>query len=223
MPGPTRTRNEEALVLLRGDILSGRLVPGQKLAFAELCTRYSVSVGVIREALSRLVEQDLVRAAPQQGFFVTAISRTDLLHLTEARCEIEPIALRHAITDGDILWESEVLAAHHRLANAPLVTSDAPDRLSEEWAERHSVFHETLLLGCENPRLRAIAGQLRASAELYRRWSFPMDHEQHRDIAGEHASIVDAILARDADLAVKRLVEHISTTTALLLESGAVE
>ncbi|GGF30939.1 GntR family transcriptional regulator [Subtercola lobariae] len=222
MVSPSKTRNEEALAHLRADILNGRLIPGQKLAFADLCARYAVSVGVIREALSRLVEQDLVRSAPQQGFFVAAISRADLVYLTEARCEIEPIALRHAIAEGDIVWESEVVAAHHRLANASLVAPDAPDRLSEEWAERHSTFHETLLLGCENPRLRAIATELRASAELYRRWSFPLDHEQNRDIAGEHAAIVDAILARDPDLAARLLVEHISLTTELLLESEAI-
>ena len=88
------TRNGEALIRLRADILAGRVIPGQKLAFADLCSRYGVSVGVIREALSRLVEQGLVSSTPQQGFSVAAISRTDLHHLTEARCEIESLALR---------------------------------------------------------------------------------------------------------------------------------
>lgn len=223
MASNAKTLNEVAFGRLRGDILSGRLVPGQKLAFADLCERYGVSVGVIREALSRLVEQELVRSAPQQGYFVTTISREDLLHLTEARCEIESLVLERAIAEGDVEWESLILAAHHRLSNAPLTSPDDPGRLSEDWAERHAEFHSTLLLGCGNPRLRGIAAQLRDSAELYRRWSVPFDHENRRDIAGEHAAIVDAILARDAPLATARLAEHISTTTRLLLEAGIVE
>ncbi|RFA06636.1 hypothetical protein B7R21_19220 [Subtercola boreus] len=218
-----KTRNEVAFARLRGDILSGRLIPGQKLAFAELCESYGVSVGVIREALSRLVEQGLVHSAPQQGFFVTTISGPDLVYLTQARCEIESLVLAHAIAEGNVEWESLVLASHHRLVNAPLVSPEDPERLSEEWVERHSDFHQTLLLGCENPRLRGIAGQLRDSAELYRRWSVPFDHEGDRDIAGEHALIVEAVLKRDTALATQRLVEHISKTTSLLLESGVVE
>lgn len=217
----TKTRQEAAYDGIRSDILSGRLVPGQKLPFAELCANYSVSVGVVREALSRLVEQGLVAAAPQQGFSVTSISETDLVNLTLARREIETLTLRHAMRVGDVAWESEVMAAHHRLANQPLVDVEDPARLSEEWAEAHSAFHETLLMGCENPRLTAIATQLRASAELYRRWSVPMAHGHSRDIPGEHKALVDAVLARDEELAVQLLDAHIATTTRILLDTSS--
>lgn len=219
-PVSARTRNEEVYFRLRADILAGRFRPSQKLAFAELCERYGVSVGVIREALTRVAEQELVHNAPQQGFYVSTISPSDLQELSQARCDIESLTLRYAIREGDVAWESEVLAAHHRLANTPLVTVEDPERLSEEWAKNHSIFHETLLRGCSNARLRGIATQLRASAELYRRWSVPLGHERNRDIAGEHKAIADAVLRRDADLAVKLLVDHISTTTNLLLDSG---
>jgi DNA-binding GntR family transcriptional regulator len=212
---PPKTRTEEAFRRLRSDILGGSLRPGQKLPFVELASTYNASVGVLREALSRLLEQGLVKSAPQQGFFVTPISRTDLEQLTEARCEIESLTLRHSIAEGGVYWESEVLAAHHRLASAPMYTDDRPIRLSEEWAEAHRVFHETLLLGCRNERLLSIATSLRASAELYRQWSAPLD--QTRDIKGEHQGITDAVLARDPDLATQRLCQHISLTSELLL------
>lgn len=223
MTPPSTTRQEQAYQALRGDILAGRVHPGQKLPFAELCDTYGVSVGVIREALSRLVEQGLVQTAPQQGFFVTPISREDLVHLTVARREIESLTLRHAIAEGDLQWEGEVLATHHRLASTPQLAPDDPDRLNDEWAEIHSRFHETLLLGCENPRLTAIATQLRASAELYRRWSLPFSAERERDIAGEHKALADAVVARDTERAVELLAAHIQLTTDLLLESEWAE
>ncbi len=218
-----KTRHEAVFSRLRSDILTGRLQPGSKLPFSELCEHYEVSVGVLREALSRLLEQGLVRSAPQQGYFVTAISRSDLVHLTNARREIETLTLRRAIADGDTTWESEVLAAHHRLAQCPMTATDDPDRISEEWAALHRVFHETLLIGCGNPWLTDIASDLRASAELYRRWSVPQGHEHARDIAGEHRAIMEATITRDAELASVLLERHISLTTELLLESGLVE
>ena len=60
----SETRAERIYVSLRSDILTGRLLPGQRLPFAELGTRYATSVGVLREALSRLVEQGLVQSEP---------------------------------------------------------------------------------------------------------------------------------------------------------------
>lgn len=218
-----KTRHEAVFSRLRSDILTGKLQPGSKLPFSSLCEHYDASVGVIREALSRLLEQGLVRSAPQQGYFVTAISRNDLVGLTTARREIETLTLRLAIADGDTTWESEVLAAHHRLAQCPVTDDDDPDRISEEWATLHRVFHETLLVGCGNPWLIDIAADLRASAELYRRWSIPKGQEHSRDIAGEHRAITDAVIARNAGLASLLLSQHISLTTELLLETGLVD
>jgi DNA-binding GntR family transcriptional regulator len=218
-----KARHEAVFSRLRSDILTGRLQPGSKLPFSALCGHYDVSVGVIREALSRLLEQGLVRSAPQQGYFVTSISRQDLVHLTTARREIETLTLRLAVAQGDSTWESEVLAAHHRLAQCPLTDDDDPDRISEEWADLHRVFHETLVVGCGNPWLIDIAGDLRASAELYRRWSIPKGHEHARDIAAEHRAITDAVIARDTESASQLLGRHISLTTELLLETGLVD
>ena len=76
-------------------------------------------------------------------------------------------------------------------------------------------------MGCGNPRLTGVATQLRASAELYRRWSVPIGEGAKRDAASEHQRILDAVVARDVDLAVSLLDEHIALTTRLLLEAGA--
>lgn len=220
MAEKSKTRHEQVYHSLRADILSGRLAPGQKLPFADLSARYSFSVGVIREALSRLVEQGLVENAPQQGFCVTPLSVVDLTNLTQARREIETLTLRHAINEGDIEWQSHVLATHHRLANTPMREVDDPERFSEEWADAHRLFHETLLEGCDNPRLTGVATQLRASAELYRRWTGPSSEGKRRDVEAEHQRIVDAVMARDAELGARLLDEHISLTTKILLEWG---
>lgn len=219
MASPAKTRQQSAYETIRGDILSGRLLPGQKLPFAELDQKYGVSVGVVRESLSRLVEQGLVISIPQQGFSVVPLSTTDLLNLTVARREIETLTLRHAMQNGDVEWEADVIAAHHRLANEAMVDPDDPERVREEWADVHAAFHQTLLAGCRNPRLTAIAEQLRASAELYRRWSVPLSHGHPRDIPAEHQGLVDAVLARDPDAAVSRLDAHIALTTRLLLDA----
>lgn len=214
------TRTERVYARMRADILAGRLLPGSRLPFAELCARYGASMGVLREGLSRLVEQGLVLAEPQQGFRVTEVSAEDLADLTAARCDVEGLALRHAVEHGDLAWESRVVAAHHTLERTPQSAPDDPDLMNEDWAAAHAAYHAALWDGCPNRRLRAIAASLRDAAELYRRWSGPLGHDGDRDVPGEHRELLDAVLARDADRAVAALSAHIHHTTRVLLDAA---
>lgn len=66
-----------------------------------------------------------------------------------------------------------------------------------------------------------IAESLRDAAELYRQWSVPLGHA-HRDIAGEHRAILEAVLARDVDAASAALATHIEATTKVLLDHADV-
>lgn len=215
-PERSVTRVERAYEALRSDILAGRHEPGAKLPFADLAPRYDASVGVLREALSRLAAEGLVESVPQLGFRVRSLSVDDLRHLTDARCAIETLVLREALANGGVAWESQVLAAHHQLQNTPQMSEGDPAQLSDEWARAHAAYHDALLMGCPNPRLLAIARSLRDSAELYRRWSVPFD-PAHRDVPGEHRAILEAVLAHDEKAALAALTSHIRYTTEVLL------
>jgi DNA-binding GntR family transcriptional regulator len=216
-----RTKAERVYGQLRADILAGRHRPGQRLRYTDLCEHYRTSMGVLRESMLRLAEQGLVRGEPQQGFQVASLSAADLRDLTDARRELETLTLRHAIADGDIEWESRLIAAHHRLSRAPQLDPDDPERLSDTWVAAHAEFHNTLLDGCANQRLKSIAASLRDSAELYRRWSVPLGHYTDRDVAAEHAEILADALARELDQAVLHLSAHVERTTNILLASLA--
>jgi DNA-binding GntR family transcriptional regulator len=208
---------------LRGDILAGRHRPGERLRYTDLCDRYATSTGVLREALLRLVDQGLVASEAQHGFRVVPLSAADLRELTQARFEVEALTLRLAVTDGDVTWESRLIAAHHLLVRSPQLDPDDPARLSDAWVTAHAAFHAALLDGCANQRLKSIAATMRASAELYRRWSVSLGSESGRDIAGEHAGILEASVAHDTPRAVALLTAHITRTTDILLTSGETD
>jgi DNA-binding GntR family transcriptional regulator len=215
----TPTRVDRVYAALRADILGGRQTPGSRLPFADLSARYEASMGVVREALTRLQGEGLVESEPQFGFRVVAVSADNLRHLTEARCAIEALVFRSSIEHGDLTWESAVLAAHHRLDRTPQMAAEDPSRLSDDWAAAHAAFHVALLAGCPNPVMLGIAVSLRDSAELYQRWSAPQSFPR-RDIPAEHRALLDAALAHDASLAAALLVSHIQKTTDILLDAG---
>src|ERR1700722_1657036 len=145
---------------LRGDILAGRQRPGERLRYTDLCDRYATSMGVLREALLRLVEQGLVVSEAQHGFRVVPLSAVDLRELTQARYELEGLTVRLAVTNGDVDWESRLIAAHHLLVRAPQLDPDDPERLSDAWVTAHANFHAALLDGCANQRLKSVTATM---------------------------------------------------------------
>lgn len=212
--GGSATLVEAVHIEIRDEIFRGNYLPGQRLGMVALANRFSVSQSVVREALTRLTEQKLVVALPQQGFRVVSLSRRDLDDLTEARIEIECLVLRLAIERGDVAWESSVLATHHRLAR---ISEPTDVGRIDEWFVAHDAYHLALLRGCGNERLADVAMGLRDAAALYRRWSRPIGHDYHRNIAGEHRAVLDAILARDTAAATAALRDHIARTSNVLI------
>src|SRR5215470_10499929 len=213
---------QSAYEQLRADILACRLLPGSKLKIQELCTRYEVSLGAIREALSRLTSEGLVTAEPQRGFKAAPISPEDLTDLTKVRIEIDSLCLRKAIEQGDVDWESRLVAAFHRMSRTPERAARDPARSSEEWAEAHAAFHTALVKGCGSLWLMRLHNQLYDQSERYRRLSVSVAPKR-RNIGDEHQKILEAVLARDANRAVKLLSQHLGATTAILLEADLEE
>ena len=149
-----------------------------------------------------------MRAQAHQGYVVSPLSRENLSELTATRLMIEPLILRQALVDGDLDWESRVVAAHHRLARTP--RGDGGYTTSE-WASAHAAF----------PRRAARRLRQRpatAAGTLARRGGEPVPgagrrrSRRDRDVAAEHAGLLEAALARDGDLAADRLCAHIGLT-----------
>ncbi|WP_028808818.1 GntR family transcriptional regulator [Streptomyces canus] len=219
----SKTRTDEVHRKLRSDILAGRLVPGARLKFPELCERYSVSVGAAREALTRLAADGLVKTQAHQGYMVTPLSHEDLADLTQARVEIESLVLRMSVAEGDMQWESRAVATHHVLERTPFLSEADPDHPTDDWAAAHAAFHLALLGGCTNRRLLDVAQALREEAELYRQWSVSFGQEPDRDLAGEHRALLEAAVGRQPDLAAQLLREHIAHTARLLISVATDE
>ncbi|GII97306.1 GntR family transcriptional regulator [Sinosporangium siamense] len=211
------TRAEGIYQRLRADILGGRLTPGERLKFPDLCEHYNTSVGAAREALVRLKAEGLVKARAHLGYTVTPLSNDDLADLTQARVEIETLVFRMSVTHGDVRWEADVVAAHHMLDRTPCLDPESDAGLSEAWITAHAAFHFALLAGCPNRRLAETARALREEAALYRRWSVAVAPAFDRGHADEHRALVAAALDRDADRAAALLRAHITQTPDLLI------
>lgn len=209
-PAP-QTLTEQAFQRLRRDVINGLHAPQVKLKLDELQASYGYSSSPLREALSRLSQEGLVRMEDRRGFRVTPVSADDLGDLTHMRLLVEVPALRLAVQRGDDAWEATVVAAAHRLERAEAQLGDGPLALDEAWSRLHRDFHLGLLAGCPSRRQLALCASLFDQAERYRRFS-ARHRVAARNKGREHKRLLKAVLGRDPDAACALLAEHIEGT-----------
>lgn len=214
-----KSLTEDVYAALRRAVLHGELTDGQRLRLNELAREFGVSLGVVREAVTRLASERLLEANPQSGFRVRPLSAEHLADLSWARCQIESIAIAESVRHGDVQWQADVVAAHHVLAATP--THDADGTVSAGWMDAHRAFHTALAAACPSTTLLAVRQQLFDEGELYRH-RFATRRAVHRDVAREHQELVEAAVEGDVARASALLVAHISATARASSSDPAV-
>lgn len=219
---PVPAARSRTLDQLRSAILSGLWRPGERLQPAALAEQFGTSSTVVREALTRLAGDDLVIVRPNRGFFVMDLDLRQFADLTELRCVTEGLAAKLSLERGDLKWESELMAAHHRLERTARRQPDDPQQLRDEWGPVHRAFHTKLLEACGCPPMIRLATNLSDSTELYRRWSAGEPAALRRNVEKEHREILHAALSRDASRLTALLRAHYEATARIVIGSGLV-
>lgn len=169
----------------------------------------------VREALMKLASEGYVIQEDQRGFTVAPVSRSELVHLTQMRAEIESLAVKWSIQEGNDEWEAGVLAATHRLLRLNKLGPDGHS-IDPNWNERHLAFHQALVAGCTNQVLLQMRSLLSDRAERYRHLAVRY-LKAPRDDRSEHETMANAVLSRNTALAEELVRSHIEITSKILL------
>jgi DNA-binding GntR family transcriptional regulator len=216
------SKTSETYKSLKNSLLNGRFAPGDQLRIDAIRKSMDVSVGAVREALSRLTSDGLVRNTPQRGFVAAPVSADDLRDLTNTRIEVEMRCLELAIARGDLNWEARILSAYHRLSKTKLESAETQGTVNATWTEVHAEFHDSLISACNSRWRLKLRDMMFLQAERYRRMSAPYALE-HRDVDAEHKAIMEATLDRDAERACSLLGRHLEITLENVLKSGFLD
>jgi GntR family carbon starvation induced transcriptional regulator len=204
---------------LRAQIISGALAPGQRLKVETLRDLLEVGATPIREALSLLTSDGLVERLDKRGFRVSEVSLAEYDDMHRTRCWFEERALRESVAKGDQEWEDRLVLVHHRLRRLPRTfENETGTHSNPEWERMHKLFHMSLLAASPSKTLLQFCDQLHDRLNRYRSVAAVGAHAP-RDWKAEHDLIAEAVLDRNADLAVLRLMQHYSRTTDILLET----
>lgn len=210
-----RTLARRAYHRIRHDIVSGQLRAGSKLKLESLVQHYDIGMSPLREALARLVGDQLVKTEDQRGFWVAPLSLEELDDISRVRTLVETEALRLSIENGDSEWEHGVRAAFEALSDVERDLSATqqpiPQDTLDTWEECNHAFHTALVAACRSPWLIRLQELLYHQAERYRRVS--LNYSQgRRFVHDEHVAIFEAAVARNGLRACRLTEDHLMRT-----------
>ena len=201
---------------LRTDILTGRLRPGEWLRQERLAQEYGVSQMPVREALKKLAAEGLVEHVPYRGARVVEFAPEDVQDLYACRAFIESMAARFAAQNISTEEVEELAELQRRMA-----ACRTPEDLVE-YRELNRQFHSAIFAASRRSYLVRTLAQLWAAfptmlwSNVPRVATDSLPSRDQPDIQ-EHAAIVAALRARDADAAEQAVRHHIETAGHELL------
>lgn len=208
-------RREQAYLRLKGDIVEGRLRPGEPLGELEVAARLGVSRTPVREALQRLAVEGLVNWVPGRGAFVSSLSVPDIVELFQLREALESYTARLAARAPG---HASLVDFDDQFEHARTIVKSGGDigqynRLTEE-------FDRAVVELAANRRVRLALEDVWAHASRVRRLSNRNLNRTLRSI-DEHQKIARAIYNGHEDQAAIAAAEHIRNSLQNIIESLA--
>lgn len=196
---------EKVYGMLRSEILTCALRPGQDINEAELAERFKISKTPVREALSNLRQEGLVQTFPRRGYQITPMTFGDMNELFDIRTMLEAGAAEIACARlGDAEIDNLV-----RLADVVYDRGEQPSLAPFILANRE--FHLAIVRATGNGRLEALLSRQIDALERF----FYLG-AQLRDVSVEttisHHQIVETLATRDPVRAREIMIQHNNQT-----------
>jgi GntR family transcriptional regulator, rspAB operon transcriptional repressor len=198
---------------LRGEILTGRFAPGQRLNLEELVERLKISKMPVKEAIGRLAVDGLLDVQAQRGTFVSRIDPRELQETFAVRCALEVLAGELAV---EHIKKSDLEKLNKLIAEMEQSTSQTD---VGRHLELNFQFHGLLVELSDNRKLIEMYHRLRTPIQIagihYRSetWVERVAQEQK-----EHRAIVRALQQKDAEAVTRAIREHLKRGGTSLLD-----
>ena len=207
-----KSLTNQAYVILRRDILTCQIAPGQELSEQDIARRLKMSKTPVREALARLNLEGFVEIYPRRGYRVAPVTVKDMIDLFSLRAVVEGAAAATAVRN---MVESDFVALE-RLAEASYVVDEA--KSVEAFVEANRAFHSAIAFSSGNPRIHRLVAGLLIEAERFF-YLGARSRDLNPETANDHRKIVGVLRRRDPEKARRAMIDHTETTLQGLMLS----
>jgi DNA-binding GntR family transcriptional regulator len=202
---------EQVIAALRQAILDFQLKPGQRLVERELIEQLGVSRTTIREALRELTSEGLVTVVPQRGAMVTAPSLDDAVDLYEVRAALESLVAQRFVARATDAEVEALRASVEEIAEVTEQTSDLREVLAAK-----DRFYKVLITGARSTALQQLVESIQARVQVLRVTSLS-EAGRTTETVRELRAVVEAVQARDPELAARLCAEHVRNASVTAL------
>ncbi len=207
-PSPLSRRSSASLServyqALKQDIIRGVFQPGEALSEKDLAKRYRGSRTPVREAAVRLQQENLMQIVANRGYFITQITIQNVNEIYDFRAAVEGASAELAAQSN---WDQNLMARLAELAETEHGGNDRESRM--RFIETDTEFHVGIAQLTHNPLLVRAVADMRCQMERIMYASLAIGYYGEWPLR-EHCGIFEAIQKRDAQLARKRMCDHI--------------
>lgn len=189
---------------LKSAIVKEELGPGTRMSERDLSAQLGVSSTTVKRALQRLQGEGFVEIRPRRGTYVSQ-SLPAMEENTVMRAYLEGLAARFAA-----LKASDEDFQEMRLQIETMRERTA-EGVQSKIVEANTRFHSLVHLAARNPYIGRLIGVLRNFDRQFRDRAIS-DHAEAVRGFEEHKAVMEAIVARDGELAEERMKKHILRT-----------
>lgn len=193
---------------LRHAIIKGELADGEPLRQDEIAKLFNTSRIPVREALSRLEQQGLVRTERYKGAFVAGISIDEVAEIFNFRSLVESTVMAAAVPAQQKDTAAEARSYYEQF----LSTAEPMD-----WGELNRKFHYTLYRDSGMTFHLSIISNTLDRIDRYLRAQISLTDGLGKANT-EHLEILEAFENRDAIRAAKLTEQHILGAKNVLIE-----
>lgn len=223
-----------ALHHIESEILAGNYVAGTQLPpERELAARLSVGRGAVREAIRVLQAQGIVVSGtgPGNGTRIRATPGDALGRMLRLQLALDITSVEDLTETRVVVEKAATVAAARRRPGSALRRAELlAERMDEEcdpdsFNELDTSFHIAIIEAGGNHMLSMLSAAIRhtLAGPIRRAEAQLSDWESVRaGLVAEHHAILDAVRARDADLASELVERHIRHSYEVLLPEGSV-
>ena len=199
---------------LRDAIVSGELLPSERLVEEDLSRRLGIGRAAVRMALVRLEHDGLVEHERHRGARVRRVSEEEAVEIIEVRAALESLAARRAAeraTAQDVRDLRAILRAMraHRERGDLMAVSDA-----------NAALHRRILEISGHETARRLSATLMSQIVRFQYRTVLLPGRSDRSLR-EHAAIVQAIAAANGDMAERAMRRHLSQVADALRARAA--
>ncbi len=195
-------------------IVGGELGAGAKLSENTIALKLGVSRGPVREALRGLEQTGLVQVEKNRGVFVRQIPLEEAEEIYELRATLDQLAGRKLAAQIEPAQLKELGVLIERMEKAS-VRNDL-----DAYHPLNLRFHDALIEFAGNRKMLHTYRRLVNELNLFRRHTLAQ-RDRLPASTREHRRIVDAIAAREPDLAGQLLYDHVMASRERVRASHA--